>query len=120
MTPTVEPEEGMDAPHPVGVALGQVVVDRDHVHALAAQRVQVGGERRHQGLAFAGLHLGDLAGVQHHAADQLHVEVAHAQHALARLAADGERLGQQGVEALAPAVALLELGGLTLTDRRRA
>jgi hypothetical protein len=62
--------------------LREVVVDRDDVHALAGQRVQVGGQRRDQRLALAGLHLGDLAVVQHHAAEQLHVEVAHAQRAL--------------------------------------
>jgi hypothetical protein len=40
-------------------------------------------QRGDQGLALAGAHLGDLALVQHHAADQLHVEVAHAEHARA-------------------------------------
>ena len=42
-----------------------------------------------------------LAAVQHHAADELHVEVPHVQHAAAGLAHDGERLGQQVVERLA-------------------
>ena len=36
---------------------------------LPVERVQVGGQRRHQRLALAGAHLGDLAVVQHHAAD---------------------------------------------------
>ena len=36
--------------------------------------------------------------MQHHAADHLHVEMAHAHLALARLAHDRERLGQQVVE----------------------
>ena len=35
MTPTREPEELVDAAHPLGVALGEVVVDRDDVHAAA-------------------------------------------------------------------------------------
>ncbi len=34
------------------------------------------GQRRDEGLAFAGRHLGDLAFVQHQAADELHVEAA--------------------------------------------
>ena len=68
---------------------------------LPVERVQVERQRGDQGLALAGLHLGDAAAVQHHAADQLHVVVAHAEHALARLAADGERLGQEVVERLA-------------------
>lgn len=76
------------------VAAGQVVVDRDHVHALAFQRVEVHGQGRDQGLALAGAHLGDLAQVQHHAADQLHVVVAQAQHAARGLAAHGEGLGR--------------------------
>ena len=42
------------------------------------ERVQVQRQRGHERLALAGLHLGDAALVQHHAADQLHVEVAHA------------------------------------------
>ena len=70
-------EAFVDRPHPVRVAAGQVVVDRDDVHALAGQRVEHDGERAGEGLALAGAHLGDLAVVQHHAADQLHVEVAH-------------------------------------------
>src|SRR4029079_3584793 len=52
-------------------------------------------------LALAGLHLGDLAAVEDHAADHLDVEVAHAHRALARLADDREDLGQQVVEVAA-------------------
>src|SRR5256886_9347396 len=35
------------------------LVHRDDVHALAAERVEIGRERRHQRLALAGAHLGD-------------------------------------------------------------
>ena len=35
----------MQAPHPLGVAAGQVVVDRDDMHALAGKRVQIGRQR---------------------------------------------------------------------------
>ena len=71
-------EEAVDAAHPLRVAAGQVVVHGDDVNALAFERVEIGGQRGDERLAFAGLHLGDLAVVQHHAADQLHVVVAHA------------------------------------------
>ena len=69
-------EEVVDLAHPFGVAAGQVVVDGDDVDALAGERIEVDRKRCHQRLAFAGLHLGDVALVQHHAADQLHVEMA--------------------------------------------
>ena len=99
-------EEAVDAAHPLRVAAGEVVVDGDDVHALAGERVQVRRQRRDERLAFARLHLGDLAVVQHHAADQLDVEVPHVQHAAAGFADDGEGLGQQVVERLAVGEAL--------------
>ncbi len=98
MTPTVEPEEAVHGPHPVRVALGEVLVDGDDVHAFAGERVEVGRERRDERLALAGAHFGDLALVQRDAADELHVEVAHAERAARRLAHHGERLGQQFVQ----------------------
>ena len=85
-------------PHPLGVAPGQVVVDGDDVHAAAGERVQIDGQRGDERLAFAGLHLRDLSVVQDDAAHELHVEVAHVQRALRRLAADGERFRQKVVE----------------------
>ena len=60
---------------------GEVVVDGDEVDAALLERVQVHGRGGDQGLAFAGLHLGDGAAMQHHAADELDVVVAHAEHA---------------------------------------
>ena len=103
-----EPEEGVDLAHPVGVAAGEVVVDRDHVHALAGEGVEVDGQRRHQRLALARLHLGDAALVQDHAADQLHVEVTLPESALGRLAHGGEGRHQDIVDALAPGKLRLE------------
>ena len=100
--------------HPLGVAAGQVVVDRDHVHALAVQSVQIGGQGGDQRLAFAGDHLGDVAAVQDHAAHQLDVEVAHVQEPPARLAAGRERLGQEVVERLARGPTAAEFLGLGL------
>ena len=97
-----QPEALVDRPHPVRVAAGEVVVDRDDVDALAGQRVQRDGERAGQRLALAGAHLGDLAVVQHHAADQLHVEVAHLHRAPADLARERERLRQHLVRARRP------------------
>ena len=53
--------------------------------AFAGEGVEEDGERRHEGLALAGGHLGDVVvdlvaahhSVEHHAADQLHVVVHH-------------------------------------------
>ncbi len=86
--------------HPFGVAVGEIVVDRDDVDALALKRIEVDRRSRHQRFTFAGAHLGDGAGMQHHAADQLHVEMPQAQCPLRRLTDRGEGLrkdvGQAG------------------------
>ena len=105
-----EPQEVVDLAHPFGVALGQVVVDGDDVDALAGERVEIDGQGGDQGLAFAGLHLGDAALVQHDAADELDVEMALAERALGGLANGGEGLGQEVVQRLAVGQPLLERG----------
>ena len=107
-------EEAVDLAHPVGVAAGEVVVDGDDVDALAGQRVEIDRKRRDQRLAFAGLHLGDVALVQHHAADQLDVEMPLAERALGRLAHGGEGRNQDVVERLAVGELLSEFGGARL------
>ena len=48
-----------------------------HLHLLKAR--QVAGERADDGLAFAGLHFGDLAFAENDAADDLHIERARAE-----------------------------------------
>ena len=127
-----EAEETVDLAHPFRVALGQVVVDRDDMDALARKRVEIDRQRGNQGLAFAGLHLGDHALVQDHAAQQLHVEMALAERAPSRLAHRGEGVDQDVVDLLPlvepgaqPFGALAQLGvgqardfGLQGIDRR--
>ena len=83
-------EKFVDLPHPFGVALGEIIVDGDDMDAAAGERVEIDGERGDQRLAFAGLHLGNPALVQHHAADELDVEVALTKRALAGLAHGGK------------------------------
>jgi len=107
----LEPEEAVYPAHPLGVTLGQVVVDRDHVDALAGQRVEVGGKDGGERLALTGLHLGDVAQVQRRAAHQLDIEVPLAEGALGRLACGGERLGEQVIERFTVRVPLPELVG---------
>ncbi len=66
----------MDSSHLFGLELGQVIVHRNHVDALARQSIQIGREHRHQGLTFTGLHLSDVAPVKCGTALNLNVEVA--------------------------------------------
>ena len=63
--------------HPFRVASGQIIVNRDDMHRVTGKGIQVDRQRGNQCLAFTRAHLGDFASMQHHAADQLHVEVAH-------------------------------------------
>ena len=105
-------EGAVHAAHQLGLVLREEVVDGDDVHALARQGVEVGRERRDEGLALTGLHLGDVALVQGGAAHDLHVEVPLAEGALARLADGGERLREEHVERLALVEALTETLGL--------
>lgn len=72
-----KPVELVHRAHPLRVSLGQVVVHRDQVHALLGQRVEEYGERRYECLSFTRRHLGDLALVEHHAAEQLYVVMDH-------------------------------------------
>ncbi len=62
------------------------------------ERIQIHRQGRDQRFSFAGLHFGDLALVQHHAADQLHVEVAHVEHAAASFADHRESFHQKLIE----------------------
>jgi hypothetical protein len=112
--PDLHAEEAVDLAHPGGVAPGQIVVHGDDVHTLARQGVEVHRQGRDQGLALARAHLGYLAGMQHHAADQLHVVVAQFQDAAAGFAHHREGFRQERFEFGAVGEALAELGGLGL------
>ena len=104
--PDADAEEVEDRAHPLRVAAGEVVVDGDDVDAAAGERVEDGGQRRDEGLALAGPHLGDLALVEDDAADELDVEVAHPERPLHRLAGHREDLGEDLVERLLEPVVL--------------
>ena len=104
-------EEAVHPTHPVGVAADQVVVGGHRVHTVAGERVQVRRQRRDERLALPGLHLGDVAEVHRGAAHQLHLVVELPERAARRFADDRKGLGQQVVERLTVAVALLERVG---------
>ena len=82
------------------------------MHALAGNSVEIAGQRGDEGLTFASLHLGDVALVQCHGANELHVKVAHTHGALGSLTHGGKGLGEHVVERLAVGVTLAELIGL--------
>ena len=108
-------EKLVDAAHPFGVARGEIVVDGDDMDALAGQRVEIDRQRGDQRLALAGAHFGDAAIIEHHAADQLHVERPHAKHAARCLAHGGESRNQKIVER----GAIGEIGAELLGARRK-
>ena len=70
--------------HPLRVALCQIVIDRDNVHALAFQRVQISRQRCYQRFAFTCFHFRDAPLVHHDAAHQLYREMTHVQHIRSR------------------------------------
>ncbi len=107
-----EAEELVDLAHPLGVAPGEIVVDRHDMHAEAGEGVEIDGQRRDQRLAFAGFHFRNRALVQHHAADQLDVEMALLQRPLGGLADGGEGGREDVVERLALFEELTEFVGL--------
>ena len=92
--PGGQPQQVVDGTHELQADLGQVVVGRDQVGAAAAEGVEIERQRGHERLAFAGLHFGDGAAVEDHAAQQLHVVVTQARGALAGLPHGGEGLGE--------------------------
>ena len=107
-----QPQEIVDLAHPLGIAPGQIVVHGDDMHALAFKRIQIDRQRRHQGLALASAHFGDLPAVEDNTADHLHIEVAHAHAALAGLADRREGFRQDRVQRLAFFELAPELGRL--------
>ena len=107
-TPDSHAQGPVDLSHPLAVAAREIVVNRDNMDPLPIDGIQVGRECGNQSFSFTGFHLRDLALVQDHAADELHIVMPHAEGALGRLPYDGERLRQDVVEGLAVCQALTE------------
>src|SRR5262249_12972388 len=62
------------------------------MNAAAAQRIEIDRQSSDQRFTFAGLHFGNLALMENHSADQLHVEVPHVEDTAAGFASDGKGL----------------------------
>ena len=88
----------MDLTHPFSITARQVIVNRHHMNTSAGEGIEVARKGRHQGLAFTGFHLSNLAFEQHPATDQLHIEKAHAEHPLAGFTNNGKSLRQDLVK----------------------
>ena len=112
--PYAQAHPAVQVAHPLAVAAGQVFVDGDDVHALAAQRVKVGGQGGHQRFAFAGLHFRNAALVQNDAAHDLYGEVTHPQHPVGGLPAGGKGLRQDVLQRFALCQQPLQTGGFPL------
>jgi hypothetical protein len=63
------------------------------MHAFARKRVQIGWKRRNKGLAFAGLHFGNVALMEEDASLELDIKGAQAQGPTCAFAAVGKGLG---------------------------
>ena len=87
-------QKAIQTAHPLSVAPSQVIVDGYDVHAASAQGVQVDRQSRHQRLTFTRTHLCDLARMQHHAANQLHIEVPHTKNTYACFSDNGKSFYQ--------------------------
>ncbi len=70
-----KPKEVVHLSHPRAVTTREVVVNRDHMHALPGQRVEGRGQSRDERLTLAGAHLSDFPFDKRKAADELYVEV---------------------------------------------
>ena len=54
-------EKPINRAHPFAVAGGEVIIDRDDVHAASAEGIEINGQRGDQRLAFAGGHFRDAS-----------------------------------------------------------
>ena len=84
------------------------------MHASRRDSVEIGGESRHQRLAFTGLHFRDVAQVKCSSTHQLNVKVSKTESPLRCFAHRGESLGKQIVERFSCRVASAEFFGFSL------
>ncbi len=107
--PDRESEECVNLAHPFGVARGEIIVDGDDVNTASGQRIEIDRKGRDQRLALAGLHLGDLAFMHDHAADELDIEMPLAERAFAGFTHGCESRHQNVIKRLALGELFLEL-----------
>ena len=69
--------ELIERSHPLGISLGEVVVDGHHMYSLAGQGIKEHRKGCHEGLSLSCRHLGDLTLMQDDTTDELNVIVHH-------------------------------------------
>ena len=106
-----QPQRMVELGHPLRVALGEIIVHRDEMGPLAFQGIEVDRQCRDEGFPFTRFHFRDATLVQDHAADELHIEMPHIEHAAGHLPADGEGFREDIVEGRSGLQALLEFLG---------
>ena len=102
-------EKFINSSHPLRIAAGKVVVDRNYMHAFAGKRIQHHRQSGHQSFTFPGFHFGNFSRMQNSAANQLHIEVAHSQGAHRSLAHQSKHLRHQRVQAFSLCRLFLQL-----------
>ena len=85
-----QPQSLMHDAHPIGIALGEIIIDRHHMHGASRQGVQIAWQSGDKRFAFAGFHFRNGTIMQHHAANHLHIIMALAQCAARRFAHCGK------------------------------
>ena len=104
----VHAKEMIEAAHLLAVALCQVVVYRNDVHAFSRNSVQVSCKCRDKGLTFTRFHLGNGPMMERNTTYNLHVKMTHAQNTPRRFAHSRKHLRQHIVETLAVFVTFLK------------
>src|SRR4051812_10780311 len=104
----------IDLPHPYAISPRKIVVDRNNMHALTRQSVQIGWQRGYERLTFARTHLGNITVVEDHAADELHIKMPLSEGTPRGFSHYRKCLWSQTFESRALCQALLKLRGLVL------
>ena len=110
-------EEFIDLSHPFAVALCQVIIDRNDVNAFPFQGIQVNRSGSYQGFTFTGTHFSNITAVENNTANQLHIEMAHAQYATGRFADNCKGFRKDIVQCFALGQTSLEFVGLISQGR---
>ncbi len=69
--------EHIEWAHPLGVTLGQIVIDGHHVYTVAGERIEEYWQSSHESLTLTSSHLGNLTLMEGDTTENLHIVVYH-------------------------------------------